>query len=120
MDVGAVYAYADGFARALLTEDEEVSGNLLPSAQEPSAIEVVASYLGEELRGSLAGLLETLPQPIEAAEVLTVIPALESGECVSVTRFAGRDEDVLLRAVWIERENEVLMQSAQVVARRVH
>jgi hypothetical protein len=79
----------------------------------------LSSYCSESLKGEVAGFLKALPSPIERAEILSVTPPLESGECISVTRFFGPQEEVLFRAVWVESDNQLLMQAAQIVERTV-
>jgi hypothetical protein len=115
LDVGAVYAYADAFAHAVLDDDEDVLGNSLLLNGETNVPDLVASYFSEKLKGNVVGLLRRLPRPLDEAEILSVTPPLGSSECVSVTRFSGPQEGVLFRAVWIESENQLRMEAAQIV-----
>lgn len=112
LDVGAVYAYADGFASAVVTGDSDL----------------IASYLCEDLEPEVAALLDALWGPIEKAEVLTVNP-LDSAEFPSdsngldfssLTRLWGMREEVLLRSVWMESHQQLLMRDVRIVERVGH
>jgi hypothetical protein len=89
VDVGTVHAYADGFAVAVVADDtDRISG-----------------YLSEELKGNIAEVLGGLPRSIRGAEVLSVT-CPEDDECISVTRFSGFRGAAMLRATWIEEQQQ--------------
>jgi hypothetical protein len=109
LDIGAVYAYADAFSSAVMTDDRDL----------------IATYLREQLEGSFTNLLDALSKPIQDAEILSVnalAPAefscREPEEYVSVTRFSGLQEEVLLRAIWSESPRQLQMRIAQIVERK--
>jgi hypothetical protein len=109
MDVGAVHAYAEGFSSAVVIDDRDL----------------IATYLREPLEGDFTIILNGLSGPLKTSEILTV-NALESSdfscpepeEYVSLTRFSGLQEEVLLRAIWSESPHQLLMRKAQVVERK--
>jgi hypothetical protein len=112
LDVGAVHAYADGFALALISDDREL----------------IASYLCEDQEPNLAVMLDTLSGPIEEAEVL-VVDQLEPTEFpytsgrpdfLSVIRLLGTLEDLTLRTVWTQTSRQLLIRTAQIVERNAH
>jgi hypothetical protein len=98
LDVGAVHAYADGFARAVVSGEADL----------------MASYLFLESEGAIEEALEFIPRPIEQAEVIQ-ITAPESDECISLTRFSSPGGEALLRAIWIEPMQTLLIKRAQIV-----
>jgi hypothetical protein len=94
--VGEVMAYADGFGRAVVRQEKEL----------------IALYVnpGDEVR--VSKVLERLPQPIEAAEVLQV-ELSEAGQWLSLMRFVGRREQVRLRTVWVQKDEAILIRAAR-------
>jgi hypothetical protein len=112
LDVGAVHAYADGFASALISDDREL----------------IATYLCEDQETNISVLLDALSGPIEEAEVLIVdrlecteFPYTSAGsDFLSVTRLSGTREDVTLRTVWTQTWHQPLIRKAQIVERNAH
>jgi hypothetical protein len=101
LDVTEVMAYADGFGRAVAAQRKEL----------------ISRYVCNEQEASIAEVLESLPRPIEATEVLQV-ELLDSGESVSLLQFLGRHEEVRVRTVWVETDEEaILLQAARVLRR---
>lgn len=107
MDIGQVYAFAGGFASAVVANDADL----------------IASYLCEELAddtsGHLAGV-QRLPTSSLKSEVLFVRPLggdfdpAPATEFVSLTSFLGaQEQDVLVRAVWVE-EPQLLIRTLQI------
>lgn len=97
----AVLGYADGFAHAVVVNDQDL----------------IASYLCEDLEARASGIFDAVSRPIEEAVVLEVSPP-RSEESMSLTRFSGPGEEVLLRAIWIESRQQLLMRTAQIVERK--
>jgi hypothetical protein len=101
LDVAEVMAYADGFGRAVAAEEEEL----------------VSRYVSHEQEAGIVQILEALPRPIQATEVLGVT-VLETGESVSVSEFLGQREGVRLRVVWVEDNEQALLISDARIFRR--
>jgi hypothetical protein len=109
VDVGAVHAYAEGFSGAVVIDDRDL----------------IATYLREPLEGDFTIILDALSGPLKESEILAVNPlgpsdfsCSEPDEYVSLTRFSGLQEEVLLRAIWSESPHQLLMRKAQVVERK--
>lgn len=109
MDIGAVYAYADACSSAVMSDDRDL----------------ISTYLRERLEGNFTRLLDALSGPIKGSEILSVNPLAsaefdrdEPEEYVSVTRFSGLQEEVLLRAIWSESPRQLQMRTAQIVERK--
>jgi hypothetical protein len=109
VDVGAVYAYAEGFGSAVVIDDRDL----------------IATYLRGPLKGDFTIVLDALSGPLEDSEILTVSPFGSSDfscsgpeEYVSLTRFSGLQEEVMLRAIWSENSHQLVMRKAQVVERK--
>jgi 23S rRNA C2498 (ribose-2'-O)-methylase RlmM len=101
MDVGEVMAYADGFGRAVAADKKEL----------------ISRYVKHEEEKRVSEVLELLPRPIEAAEVLQV-ELRDSGESISLIRFSGRREEVRLRAVWVgDGDQAILIRAARIFGR---
>jgi hypothetical protein len=108
VDIGEVYSFAGGFASAVVAND----------------VDLIASYLCEDLAddtsGHLAGV-QRLPTSSLKSEVLVVRPLggdfdpAPATEFVSLTSFSGaqEQEDVLVRAVWVE-EPQLLIRTLQI------
>jgi hypothetical protein len=101
VQVGEVMAYADGFGRAVAAEDKEL----------------ISHYVCREDAATIAEVLESLPRPIESAEVLQV-ELLESGESVSIMRVSGRHDQVRMRTVWVEDSEQAILVKAARTFRR--
>ncbi|MEA2507642.1 MAG: hypothetical protein QOH48_2260 [Actinomycetota bacterium] len=108
MDVRGVLEYADGFAQAVVAEEQDL----------------ISSYLSRGIEVQIAEVLNALPRPIEEIEVQIVNPLaskrfnpLVSVEFVSVTSFAGPQGRALLRAVWTEGQRHLLVQKVEIVDR---
>jgi hypothetical protein len=109
VDIGEVYAFAQGFASAVVANDDDL----------------IASYLCEDLAddtsGHLAGV-QRLPTSSLEAEVLFVRPLggefdpAAATELVSLTSFVGTQEEVLVRAVWVQ-EPRILIRALRIFDR---
>lgn len=116
MDVGTVQAYAKGFAQALVADDQDPTAEARDRDPKADVNDLVASYVIEELEANITAILGTLSRPINTAEVLCVnVDPVNPREFVSLTRLSGPHEELLLRAVWIESWQQLLMRAAQVV-----
>jgi hypothetical protein len=107
MDVESVHSYASGFARAVVAND----------------IDLVLSYLSKDTETEIRSILAAVPHPVIEAEILNVItPGILNGitsddeECVTVTKFSGDGGEALMRAVWVEPLEELLIKDAWIVA----
>ena len=113
METEEVLSCADGFARAV------IEGRL-----DPIAGYITADFLATI--SQLVEILETLPRPIEKAEIESIHPVPhrrsddkpEGEEFVTVTAFLCQGEEVFLRAVWTVELPHPLMRSAKIVQRR--
>jgi hypothetical protein len=111
VDIGEVYSLAEGFAHALVANDDEL----------------ISSYLSSGL-GRLSGQLGGKSQPNGfshfAAQVLSVtelseqFTALAANEFVSITRLSGAHEEFLVRAVWTHEQQQLLIRALQMVERK--
>jgi hypothetical protein len=112
MDVGEVYALAEGFARALVANDDDV----------------IASYLhGDDLaddtKGHLVGV-HRLSDPSLQAEVQFAGPIggefnpAGADRFVTLTCFMGAREEVLVRATWVQEPHQLLIHALRIVDRR--
>jgi hypothetical protein len=116
LDVGTVQAYADGFAHALVADDQDLIADAPDKEPKPAVNDLVASYLIEELEANIPAILGVLSYPIDTAEVLCVnVNPMDSREFISLTRLSGPHAELLLRAVWIESWHQLLMRAAQIV-----
>jgi hypothetical protein len=101
LDVAEVMVYADGFGRAIATDQSEL----------------ISRYVCREHEAGIVGILGSLPRPIQATEVLRV-SVLETGEAVSVTQILGQREGVRMRTTWVEgTEQELLIREARIFHR---
>jgi hypothetical protein len=93
--VAEVMAYAEGFGRAVVHRESEA----------------ISLYVNPKDKPSVTKVLEMLPLPVEAAEVIQV-QAGEVGEWTSLIRFVGRREQVRLRTEWVQRDEAILIRAA--------
>jgi hypothetical protein len=112
-----VLEYAIDFAHAFVQRNQDLITAYLCSDIEASVKKVVGERC-VDLGVDRIGLIDVLSGPITEAEVLNVVNGIELGEFVSITRFSGPQEEMLLRALWIERLSQPLMRVAHIVERK--
>lgn len=92
-DVAAVIAEASAYAGAIIAGD----------------LERARTYLTEPPTTSICPVLEALPYPITAAEVVSLtVP--DSGRSTTITRYSSAADSVLLLAVWIETDQGLMIR----------
>jgi hypothetical protein len=96
-DVAGVIAEASAYADAIIGGDLELAG----------------SYLTQAPKTGVCPVLEALPQPITAAEVVSLtVP--DSGRSTTITRYSTANRSVLLLAVWIETDQGLRIREQRI------
>jgi hypothetical protein len=96
-DVAGVIAEASAYADAIIAGD----------------LERARSYLTEPPKSSVCPVLDALPEPITAAEVVSLtVP--NSGRSTTITRYSNANGSVLLLAVWVETDHGLMMREQRI------
>jgi hypothetical protein len=107
VDTGEVLSFANGFSHAVISSDKNL----------------IATYCCKDVEADLQEKLASLA-PLEMAKVLIVTPlgdrfdATSAREFVSVTNLWGRQEEVLLRAVWVQDPQQLLIRRLEIMDRK--
>jgi hypothetical protein len=111
VDIREVHSFAEGFASAIVTGEDEL----------------ITSYLCAELEANLKHLGDISPSQGGAhlrAEVLSVVAhgdefdGAPAQEFVSMTSFSGQHEEVLVRAMWAQDSQQLLIRKLQMIDRK--
>ena len=74
-------------------------------------MDAVAADFSEELRPHLPQIAEALPQPVTAAEVLSV--DVSDPESVAMIRYSGDSSEVTIRSQWQDQDGRAVIVHAE-------
>lgn len=74
-------------------------------------MDALAADFSEELRPQMAQIAQALPQPVTAAEVLTV--DVGDSEGVAMIRYSGETDEVTIRSRWQDQGGRPVIVQAE-------
>jgi hypothetical protein len=83
-------------------------------AVERGDMDAVAADFSKELRPQVPQIAQALPQPVTAADVLSV--EVGDAECVALIRYSGDSDEVTIRSRWQEQDGRPVIVAAEPAA----
>ncbi len=77
-------------------------------------MDAVAADFSKELRPQVPQIAQALPQPVTAADVLSV--EVGDAECVALIRCSGDSDEVTIRSRWQEQDGRPVIVAAEPAA----
>jgi hypothetical protein len=81
------------------------------AAVERGDMDAVVADFSEDLRPHVPQIAEALPQPVTAADVLSV--EIGEGESVALIRYSGDSDEVTIRSRWQDRDGRPVIVAAE-------
>jgi hypothetical protein len=83
-------------------------------AVERGDMDAVVADFSMELRPQVPQIATALPQPVTAAEVLSI--EIGDAECVALIRYSGDNDEVTIRSRWQEQDGSPVIVAAEPAA----